>query len=63
MLFCSLYGLVAQLAEHQTENLGVGGSIPPQATINEKYIVNYRNEFFILCSLRPKNRMLPSFQE
>ena len=34
MLFCSLYGLVAQLAEHQTENLGVGGSIPPQATIN-----------------------------
>ena len=25
-------GLVAQLAEHQTENLGVGGSIPSQAT-------------------------------
>lgn len=30
----SIYGSVAQLVEHQTENLGVGGSIPPQATIN-----------------------------
>ena len=27
------HGWVAQLAEHETENLGVGGSIPPLTTI------------------------------
>ena len=27
------YGYVAQLVEHETENLGVGGSIPPVSTI------------------------------
>ena len=26
------YGFIAQLAEHKTENLGVGGSIPPRTT-------------------------------
>ena len=28
----NLYALVAQLVEQQTENLPVGGSIPPQGT-------------------------------
>lgn len=27
-------GSIAQMVEHQTENLGVGGSIPPRTTIN-----------------------------
>ena len=29
-----LYGWVAQSVEHRTENPGVGGSIPPPATIS-----------------------------
>lgn len=32
-LFFTLCGLIAQSVEQKTENLRVGGSIPPQATI------------------------------
>ena len=28
-----IYGFLAQLEEHKTENLGVAGSIPAEATI------------------------------
>ena len=31
------HGAVAQLAEHRTENPGVGGSIPPRPTIISYY--------------------------
>lgn len=27
------FGAIAQLVEHQTENLSVGGSIPPRTTV------------------------------
>ena len=33
LLMNSIYGDIAQLVEHMTENHGVGGSIPPVATI------------------------------
>ncbi len=32
----SVYGLIAQSVEQKTENLRVGGSIPPQATTSAK---------------------------
>ena len=37
------FGFIAQLAEHKTENLGVVGSIPTEATILLKQITNATN--------------------
>ena len=52
----SIYGSVAQLVEHQTENLGVGGSIPPRATI--MYII-----VLIIEMLSPSRKGATSFPQ
>lgn len=37
------YGWIAQLVEHETENLGVPGSIPGPATIDLFRLMRYNN--------------------
>ena len=39
-------GPIAQLAEHGTENAGVGGSIPPWATICDSGLILGIEPFF-----------------
>ena len=50
------YGWIAQLVEHETENLGVPGSIPGPATIFDFYKKLYYNIYVIKnkCSLKIK---------